>query len=108
MKKWMLTTFVVLIALSLVLAGCGSTEEEALKAGMVSDIGGLNDKSFNQNTWAGLERAQEELGVQAQFIQSEAQADYEKNIVEFAEQGYDLIVTVGFLLGDATGKLASE
>jgi basic membrane protein A len=52
--------------------------------------------------------AQEELGVEAQFIQSDAQADYEKNITEFAEQDYDLIVTVGFLLGDGTAKMAAE
>jgi basic membrane protein A len=106
MKKWMLAIFVLLTALSLVLAGCGSTEEEGLKVGMVSDVGGIDDASFNENTWAGLERAQEELGVQAQFIESQAQADYEKNITEFAEQDYDLIFTVGFLLGDATGKMA--
>jgi basic membrane protein A len=74
---------------------------------MVSDVGGIDDASFNENTWAGLQRAQEELGVQAQFIESQAQADYEKNITEFAEQDYDLIITVGFLLGDATGKMAA-
>jgi basic membrane protein A len=107
MKKWILTALVALMALSLVVVGCGpSAEEETVKVAMVSDVGGVDDKSFNQNTWEGLERAQEELGVQAQFIQSEAQADYEKNITEFGEQGYDLIVTVGFLLGDATAKMA--
>jgi basic membrane protein A len=73
---------------------------------MVSDIGGIDDGSFNENTWAGLEMAQEELGVQAQFIESQAQADYEKNITELAEQEYDLIITVGFLLGDGTAKMA--
>jgi basic membrane protein A len=106
MRKWFFATLVVLMALSMVVTGCGTTEEEAPKVGMVSDVGGVDDKSFNQNTWEGLERAQEELGVQAQFIQSDAQADYEKNITEFAEQGYDLIVTVGFLLGDGTAKMA--
>ena len=45
--------------------------------------------------------------MQAQFIESQAQADYEKNITEFAEQDYDLIITVGFLLGDATAKMAA-
>jgi basic membrane protein A len=73
---------------------------------MVSDVGGIDDASFNENTWAGLEMAQEELGVEAQFIESQAQADYEKNITEFAEQGYNQIITVGFLLGDATAKMA--
>jgi basic membrane protein A len=83
-----------------------AAEEGAFKVGMVSDVGGVDDASFNENTWAGLEMAQEELGVQAQFIESQAQADYEKNITEFAEQGYNQIITVGFLLGDATAKMA--
>jgi basic membrane protein A len=83
-----------------------AAEEAGFKVGMVSDVGGVDDASFNENTWAGLEMAQEELGVQAQFIESQAQADYEKNITEFAEQGYNQIITVGFLLGDATAKMA--
>jgi basic membrane protein A len=93
------------MALSLVIVGCGGGGDE-IKVGMVSDVGGIDDASFNQNTWEGLQRAQEELGVKAQFIESQAQADYEKNITEFAEQDYDLIFTVGFLLNDATAKMA--
>jgi basic membrane protein A len=75
---------------------------------MVSDIGGVDDASFNENTWEGLVMAQEQLGVCAEFIESEAQADYQRNITEFAEQGYDLIITVGFLLGDDTDAMARE
>ena len=75
---------------------------------MISDVGVVDDASFNQTTWEGLERADNELeGVTAQFLESQAQADYENNITEFAEQGYDMIITVGFLLGDATGKMAA-
>jgi basic membrane protein A len=107
MKRWAFAALAVLTVLSLVLAGCGGSTGEGLKVGMVSDVGGIDDASFNQNTWEGLQMAQEKLGVQSQFIQSEAQADYEKNITEFAEQDYDLIVTVGFLLGDATSKMAA-
>jgi basic membrane protein A len=107
MKKWVFVTLVMLLALSLVLTGCaGGGGDEEVKIGMVSDIGGIDDGSFNENTWAGLQMAQEQLGVQAQFIESSAQADYEKNITELAEQEYDLIITVGFLLGDATAKMA--
>jgi basic membrane protein A len=106
MRKWFLATLTVLMALSLVVVGCGPTEE-AVKVGMVSDIGGIDDASFNQNTWDGLAMAQEDLGVEAQFIESQAQADYEKNITELAEQEYALIITVGFLLGDATAKMAA-
>ena len=108
MRKWVFATIAMLLVLSLALAGCGGTADEGLKVGMVSDVGGVDDASFNQNTWDGLQRAQEELGVQAQFIESQAQADYEKNITEFAEQDYDLIITVGFLLGDATAKMAEQ
>jgi basic membrane protein A len=117
MKKWMLPTMVILVVLSMVVAACGPTtptepegptEECLLKVGMVSDVGGIDDASFNQNTWEGLEMAEEELGICAQFIESQAQADYEKNITEFAEQDYDLIITVGYLLGDATAKMAAE
>jgi len=110
MKKWVFATLGMLLALSLVLTGCdvgGGAGGEEIKVGMVSDIGGIDDGSFNENTWAGLQMAQEQLGVQAQFIESQAQADYEKNITELAEQEYDLIITVGFLLGDGTAKMAA-
>jgi basic membrane protein A len=108
MRRWMLATLAMLLVLSLVLTACGAGEEaaEEVKVGMVSDVGGIDDASFNQNTWDGLARAQEELGVQAQFIESQAQADYEKNITELAEQDYAVIITVGYLLADATAKMA--
>ena len=80
----------------------------SFKVGMVSDVGGVDDKSFNENTWQGLVDAAEEYGITAKFIESQSQADYEANITEFAEQGYDLIVPVGFLLADATDKAAPE
>jgi basic membrane protein A len=73
---------------------------------MVSDVGGVDDASFNENTWKGLTDAADQYGIQASFIESQAQADYEANIIEFAEQGYDMILTVGFLLGDATANMA--
>ena len=108
MKRWVFATLVALLALSLVLVGCGGAGDEGLKVGMVSDVGGVDDASFNEMSWHGLEKAAEELGVQAQFIESQAQADYEKNITEFGEQEYDLVFTVGFLLNDATAKMAPE
>jgi phosphate/phosphite/phosphonate ABC transporter binding protein len=85
-------------------------KEEAPMAhryGQVTDVGGIDDKTFNQTAWAGMQRASEELGVEVQFLESQQQTDYEKNINEFISQGYNGIITVGFLLGDAT-KAASE
>ncbi len=112
MRKYLLAS-ISLITLALMLMGCGSQlpegcEQGDLKVGMVSDVGGIDDASFNQNTWEGLERADQELNACSKFIESQAQADYEKNITEFAEQDYDLVITVGFLLGDATAKMAEQ
>jgi basic membrane protein A len=108
--SFMLISLILMVAL---LASCGPSLPEGckqgdLQVGMVSDVGGLDDASFNENTWQGLQQADEALPVCAKFIESQAQADYEKNITEFAEQNYDMIITVGFLLGDATGKMAPQ
>lgn len=72
----------------------------------VSDTGGIDDRGFNQNAYEGLEMAQEELGAEISFLESQAATDYERNIDAFIEQGCDLVVTVGFLLGDATQAAA--
>ena len=72
----------------------------------VTDTGGVDDKSFNQTAWAGAEAAATALGGEAVFLESQQQTDYEKNITEFLGSDCDLIVTVGFLLGDATSVAA--
>ncbi len=101
-------TFVLslLIATSLVLAACGGgpTEESAaeFKACQVTDVGGIDDQSFNATAWKGVQDAEAQLGVQGSFLESQEQADYERNINAFVEEGCNIIITVGFLLGDAT------
>jgi phosphate/phosphite/phosphonate ABC transporter binding protein len=82
-------------------------EDAKMKFGEVTDVGGVDDKSFNQLAWKGMQVAAEKYDVDVQFLESQQQTDYEKNINEFLNQGYDGIVTVGFLLADAT-KAASE
>jgi basic membrane protein A len=85
-------------------------EEEAMPAhryGQITDVGGVDDKGFNQLAWTGMQQAGQELGVEVQFLESQQQTDYEKNISEFLDQGYNGLVTVGFLLADAT-RAASE
>ena len=74
----------------------------------MTDVGGVNDKSFNQSAWAGVQKAMKDLGVEAKFIESKQPTDYEKNIDQFATEGYDVIVTVGFLMGDATAAKAKQ
>ena len=76
------------------------------KVALVTDIGGIDDKSFNATAWKGVQDAMTKLGVQGKYLQSRQQTDYEKNILEFVQEGYPMIVTVGFLLGPATAKEA--
>ncbi len=78
------------------------------KVAFVTDIGGIDDKSFNQTAWGGVEKAMKELGVQGKYLQSRQQTDYDKNITTFVQEGYPLIITVGFLLGPATAKGAQD
>lgn len=80
---------------------------EGYKICQVTDTGGIDDKSFNQTAWAGLEKAADDFGVEIQFLESQQQTDYERNINAFIDAKCDLIITVGFLLGDAT-KAAAE
>jgi len=77
-----------------------------IKIGMVTDIGGVNDGSFNQSAWEGLQRAQKELGVEVRYAESATDADYAPNIEAFIDEGYDLIISVGYMLADATKKAA--
>ncbi len=79
-----------------------------IQVGQVTDVGGIDDKSFNATAWKGVQDAIARLGVQGRYLESQQQTDYAKNIQEFISQGYDLIVTVGFLLGDATKEFAER
>ncbi len=80
---------------------------KAGKVCQVTDVGGIDDKSFNQTAWKGAQDAGKELGWESVYLESQQQTDYEKNINEFLKSNCNLIITVGFLLGDAT-KAAAE
>jgi basic membrane protein A and related proteins len=83
-------------------------EQESIKAGVVTDIGGLNDRSFNALANAGIKRAAEELGIEQRVLISKSQGDYVPNLTTLAQQQYDLIIPVGFLMADATNTVASK
>jgi basic membrane protein A len=89
----------------LVLAAC-DIGGGGFKACEVSDTGGIDDKGFNQNAYDGLKKAETDLSAEIAFLESQADTDYARNINTFIDQGCDLIVTVGFLLGDATQAAA--
>ena len=73
---------------------------------MVTDTGGVDDDSFNELGFAGITQAEDELGIEGAVLESTSDADFDPNIQTFLDQGCDLIVTVGFLLGDATAAAA--
>ena len=79
----------------------------ALKACEVTDVGGVDDKGFNQKAYKGVTDAGEKLGIVASVLESQAETDYDPNIQSFVDQGCGIIVTVGFLLGDATKEAAN-
>lgn len=78
----------------------------AFTACQVTDTGGIDDNSFNQTAWKGVQDAQEQLGIDGRFLESQAETDYEANINSLLGGACDVIITVGFLLGDATSNAA--
>jgi basic membrane protein A len=106
MKK-LYTFMAVLLVTTMLLTACGGAGSGKFTACEVTDAGGIDDKSFNATAWKGIEDAKKELGIEGKYLESQQQTDYEKNINAFIDEECDLIVTVGFLLGDAT-KAAAE
>jgi len=105
----------------LVATGCGSDDESSsgsgaqatpeqkkIKVGIITDIGGLNDRSFNQLANEGLERAKSELGIEGRALTSKSNADYVPNLSTLAQQRYDLVIGVGFLMADAISTVATK
>jgi len=84
------------------------TAAAPIKVGLITDIGGLNDRSFNQLSYQGLQRAKSQLGAQIGVVQSTSQNDYVPNLTNFSRQGYDLVIAVGFLMKDATEQVAKQ
>jgi basic membrane lipoprotein Med (substrate-binding protein (PBP1-ABC) superfamily) len=75
---------------------------------LVTDIGRVNDGTFNQFAYEGMLQAAEEFDLESEFIETTAQTDYEANIDTCVQEGFDIIVTVGFLIADATLAAATE
>ena len=123
-KKNMGLLVIVVLLLGLMLVACGGNAEEAggegeaaggdcssedvLCVGLVTDVGEVDDKSFNQSAWEGAQQAASDLGAQVEFIETKDAKDYGANIALFADDGYDIIVTVGFAMGEATAEAAAK
>ena len=118
MKK---SRFVGVLAIVLILAvtlvGCGNTTttpkatepaKKEFKVGLVTDVGGLNDHSFNFLANKGLEQAAKDLGITKGVVESKQMTDYETNLSRFAQDKYNLVIAVGFLMQDAVEKVSKE
>src|SRR4051812_12832286 len=111
----------------MVVAGCGSDDnsstssstgsaasttaapaKKSIKVGLVTDIGGLNDRSFNSLANQGLETAKSQLGIEGRVLTSKSNADYVPNLSTLAQQKYDLVIGVGFLMADAIDTVAKK
>lgn len=118
-KLWAL---ILTTAMTMALTACGGGKDEAspasgdsaasgslegIRVGLITDVGGVNDGSFNQSAWEGLQRAVTDLGIEANYLESATDADYAPNIETFVDEDYDLIISVGYMLADAT-KAAAE
>jgi basic membrane protein A and related proteins len=120
---WMRTSIALLGAVLLVVtAGCGGSSSgkssgnnttstsagKTIKIGLVTDIGGLNDRGFNHLSYVGLLRAQRELGVQTRVYQAKSTQEYVPDLSTFARQGYDLTIGVGFTEATAIDTVAND
>jgi basic membrane protein A len=113
MKKSLFVTMAVLMVLSLGVVGCGGAKAPAgFKIGLVTDVGRINDRSFNQSAWEGVQQICKTLGLvegtDCKYVETKDAKDYQDNMRQFADAGYSVIVTVGFALGADTITMAKE
>jgi basic membrane protein A len=102
----------VVMAAIAALAASGSSDaasaQKTYRVGLVSDVGRFNDRSFNQSALEGLKRAQKTLKVAGRPVESRQTSDYVPNLASLARQGYDLTISVGFLLAGATNDVSKR
>ncbi|MGQ9766287.1 MAG: BMP family ABC transporter substrate-binding protein [Anaerolineae bacterium] len=120
MRTKLFTIVSVLVLLSMVLSACGPRPTPTpagaaakpavtkIKVGLVTDVGKVDDGTFNQYAYEGMLRAAKEFGLENAFIETTQPTDYEKNIEQFAKEGYGMIITVGFMMGETTEKMARK
>lgn len=124
MKKMFSMSLVMLLAISVILAGCGNKNQGASNAnggdtggsaktsnvqiGMVTDVGGVNDKSFNQSAWEALQATEKESGAKVKYLQSKSDQDYIPNLNQFVKGDFNLTWGIGFNLANAIGQVAKD
>lgn len=116
MKKILVIGLILIVAI-FAAVGCDTTQEEPeeqaqpakeFKVAMVTDVGGLGDQSFNDAAYKGLQKLEADLGAEIQVVESNDMADYVPNLRSLADQGYDIVWAIGFLMTDALAEVAPD
>jgi basic membrane protein A len=116
MSKKIFTILSLLIIASMLLSACDlfkakpteadCAKEEVFCVGLVTDVGEVDDKSFNQSAWTAVQQAETDLSAIVNYVETKDAKDYGANMQLFIDKGYDVVVTVGFALGVATVEAA--
>ncbi len=114
----MIRSLALLGVVGLLAAGCGGGGKKSsgttapggktIRVGLVTDIGGLNDRGFNHLSFVGLQRAERDLGIQQRVYQAKSTQEYVPNLSTFARNGYDLTIGVGFTEATAIDTAATN
>ena len=114
-KSRFVSSLAIVLILAVSLVGCGNSTattptpapaKKEFKVGLVTDVGGLNDKSFNFLANKGLEKAEKDLGIKKAVVESKQMTDYETNLTRFAQDKYNLVIAVGFLMQESVTKVS--
>lgn len=109
MKKSLIMGLVAVVFTGMVFSACGGGgAKSGLSVAMVTDTGGVNDQSFNQSAWEGLQRAEQELDINASFQESKQDSDYAPNLETLLDSGNSLIWGIGFKMGEAIKEAAKQ
>lgn len=105
MKRVLILSLAVIMLAATAVPGFSAA---APKVGIVFDVGGLGDQSFNDSAYVGLKRVEKELGAKITYMESRTPSDYEPNLAALAREGYDVVWGIGFLMADAMKKVATQ
>ncbi|MFC6229273.1 BMP family protein [Paenibacillus allorhizosphaerae] len=133
MKKWISVCMICIFAVVIALSGCGKkpaapgntadgTNQGAgggagaggtqpgakFNIGMVTDIGGVNDNSFNQSAWEGLQKLEKDTGAKVKYLQSKSDSEYIPNLNQMVKSNFQLVWGIGFIIGDAMKTVATQ
>ncbi|MGZ9586091.1 BMP family lipoprotein [Paenibacillus marinisediminis] len=111
-KKMLLLTLISVLMLSTVLAGCGSKnssgKQSDLKVGLVTDLGSVNDKSFNQSAWEGLQQLEKDTGIKVKYVEPKKDSELVPSLNKFVKDKYDLTWATGMTMMDPVAEVSAQ